>query len=384
VKIAVFTSGRQDWGILAPVVRELVSSSRLSISLIAGGMHCRDGRRPEHLDNQAIDVLLPILPMSDDVHEIARIAGETTTAVAGALKRLGAEALLLVGDRTETLAAGLAATCLCLPIIHLHGGEETLGAIDNTCRHALTKLAHLHAVAHPSFRDRLITMGERPDRVVVSGAPAIDQMLATPLISSADLISHLGISHLGSPLLILTHHPTTLGGLSPYAEITAVLAGVERAIVGLDDARVITTRANADAGGASINGALAAIGARDPRFTLAGDLGSARYWSLLAQAQVMIGNSSSGILEAPSFGLPVVNVGDRQRGRLRAHQVTDVPPESRAIAVAISDALRSRRVPGPAKPSAYGDGRAAQRIRAAVETFAALDPVVRLSKENTP
>ncbi|HEX3134836.1 MAG TPA: UDP-N-acetylglucosamine 2-epimerase, partial [Planctomycetota bacterium] len=176
MKIAVFTSGRQDWGILAPVVRELVNSSRLSASIIAGGMHCRDGRRPERLDDRVIDVLLPILPMSDDVHEVARIAGETTTAVASALKRVGAEALLLVGDRTETLAAGLAATCLCLPIIHLHGGEETAGAIDNTCRHALTKLSHLHAVAHPSFRDRLIAMGERPDRVVVSGAPAIDQM----------------------------------------------------------------------------------------------------------------------------------------------------------------------------------------------------------------
>ena len=235
MKIAVFTSGRQDWGILAPVVRELSTSPRLTVSIIAGGMHCRDGRRPTQLDDRPIDVLMPILPFSDDDQEVARIAGETTTAMARALIQIGAEALLLVGDRSETLAAGLAATCLRVPIIHLHGGEETAGAIDNTCRHALTKLAHLHAVAHPSFRERLIAMGERPDRVVVSGAPAIDQMLATTLDAPSVLADQLSVAHLGTPLLILTHHPTTLGGLSPQVEITAVLAGVERALVGLND-----------------------------------------------------------------------------------------------------------------------------------------------------
>lgn len=381
MKIAVFTSGRQDWGILAPVVRELAASPQLSVTLIAGGMHCRDGRRPDHLDGRLIDVLLPILPLSDDDHEVARVASETTAGIANALGRLQAEALLVVGDRTETLAAGLAATCLRLPIIHLHGGEETAGAIDNTCRHALTKLAHLHAVAHTSFRDRLIAMGERADRVVVSGAPAIDAMLSTPVVPVDSLAEHLGVAHLGSPLLLLTHHPTTLGGMSPQAEIAEVIAGIERAIVGLDDAQVVMTRANADAGGAAINGALANISAHDPRFTLAGDLGSARYWSLLAQAQVVIGNSSSGILEAPSFDLPVVNIGDRQRGRLRVHHVTDVPPEARAIAAAVTGVLRQRRVPGPPHASAYGDGHAAQRIRAAVEVFAREAPPARLSKD---
>jgi len=382
MKIAVFTSGRQDWGILAPVVRELAASPHLSVCLIAGGMHCRDGRRPEKLDDCAIDVLLPILPLSDDDQEIARVAGETTTALANALVSQKAEALLVVGDRTETLAAGLAATCLRLPIIHLHGGEETAGAIDNTCRHALTRLAHLHAVAHPSFRARLIAIGERADRVLVSGAPAIDSMLATVRVPTRALAEHLGVVHIGSPLLVLTHHPTTLGTLTPEAEIAAVLTGVERAIVGLDDARVVMTRANADAGGATINSALAAISARDPRFTLAGDLGSLRYWSLLAEAQVMIGNSSSGILEAPSFALPVVNIGDRQQGRLRIHPVIDVPLDPRDIANAVTQALALRRKPGPPQANAYGDGHAAERIRLAVEALAALAPSARLLKGN--
>ena len=384
MKIAVFTSGRQDWGILAPVVRELRSSALVTVTIIAGGMHCRDGRQPERLDDIAIDVLLPILPLNDDDQEVARVAGETTSAIARALVQLKAEALLLVGDRSETLAAGLAATCLRVPIIHLHGGEETAGAIDNTCRHALTKLAHLHAVAHPSFRDRLIAMGERPDRVVVSGAPALDQLLATPLISPAELLRHLGLTQLGSPLLILTHHPTTLADISPQAEINAVLTGTERALVGLDHARVIMTRANADAGGAAINAELAAKAATDRRFILVEDLGSTRFWSLLRLAHVMIGNSSSGILEAPSFQLPVVNIGDRQKGRLRVHTVIDVVPEAPAIANAVRDTLQRQRLPSSPIASAYGDGQAAPRIRIAVESFATESRAARLSKNEYP
>ena len=384
MKIAVFTSGRQDWGILAPVVRELRSSALVTVTIIAGGMHCRDGRQPERLDDIAIDVLLPILPLNDDDQEVARVAGETTSAIARALVQLKAEALLLVGDRSETLAAGLAATCLRVPIIHLHGGEETAGAIDNTCRHALTKLAHLHAVAHPSFRDRLIAMGERPDRVVVSGAPALDQLLATPLISPAELLRHLGLTQLGSPLLILTHHPTTLADISPQAEINAVLTGTERALVGLDHARVIMTRANADAGGAAINAELAAKAATDRRFILVEDLGSTRFWSLLRHAHMMIGNSSSGILEAPSFQLPVVNIGDRQKGRLRVHTVIDVVPEAPAIANAVRDTLQRQRLPSSPIASAYGDGQAAPRIRIAVESFATESRAARLSKNEYP
>jgi UDP-hydrolysing UDP-N-acetyl-D-glucosamine 2-epimerase len=297
---------------------------------------------------------------------------------------LEAEALLLVGDRSETLAAGLAATCMRVPIIHLHGGEETAGAIDNTCRHALTKLAHLHAVSHPSFRARLIAMGERPDRIVVSGAPALDQLLATPLASPAELMRHLGLTQLGSPLLILTHHPTTLGAILPQDEINAVLTGTERALVGLNDARVIMTRANADAGGAAINAQLAAKAAQDRRFILVEDLGSTRFWSLLMQAQVMIGNSSSGILEAPSFQLPVVNIGDRQKGRLRVHTVIDVMPDAPAIANAVRDTLQRQRLPTSPVASAYGDGQAAPRIRAAVEAFAAETRAARLTKNEYP
>jgi UDP-hydrolysing UDP-N-acetyl-D-glucosamine 2-epimerase len=300
--------------------------------------------------------------------------------VAVALKQCGAEALMLVGDRSETLAAGLAATCLRLPIVHLHGGEETTGAIDNACRHALSKLAHLHAVSHASFRTRLIAMGEAPGRVVVSGAPAIDLMLSTAMVPAAELERHLGLERLGAPLVLFTHHPTTLGGLSPQAEIAAVLGGLERALVGVDDARVVMTRANADTGGAAINAALVELARRDPRFVLAHDLGSARWWSLLALAQVMVGNSSSGILEAPSFSLPVVNIGERQHGRLRVHPVIDVPADAHAIAGAIERVLADPRVPAPPRPSPYGDGQAARRIRAAVEALAALPPAKRLAK----
>jgi UDP-hydrolysing UDP-N-acetyl-D-glucosamine 2-epimerase len=180
VKIAVFTSGRQDWGILAPVCRAIAASPSLGLRLIVGGMHLRDGV-PATLDDLAIDAIVPARSQGDDDAAVAVGAGENLIGVAAALDLVAAEALLIVGDRTETLAAALAATCLRRPIVHLHGGEETAGAIDNACRHAITKLSHLHFVAHQNYAERVTAMGERPDRVVVSGAPALDQLLSLNL-----------------------------------------------------------------------------------------------------------------------------------------------------------------------------------------------------------
>lgn len=371
MRVAVFTSGRQDWGILTPVVRELARSSHLTVQLIASGMHCRDGRRPERLDDQPIDILLPILPERDDDLEIARVAGETTTAVADALQRLKAEALLLLGDRTETLAAGLAATCLRLPIIHLHGGEETTGAIDNVCRHALTKLAHLHLVAHQRFRERIVAMGVAPERVVVCGAPAIDHLLATGVMDRQQLASEIGVPTLGQPLIVFTYHPTTLSAQTADQEIATVLTGIKHALGDYPQANLLITRANCDAGGMAINAAVERFAAQNARVHTVSDLGTRRYWSLLSHATVLVGNSSSGILEAPSFDLPVINIGDRQGGRLRVHDVRDVPVDGPSIAKALREVLRHPRSAVTPHASAYGDGQAAQRIRKALELFAA-------------
>jgi UDP-hydrolysing UDP-N-acetyl-D-glucosamine 2-epimerase len=377
MRLVVFTSGRQDWGALAGARDASASSPRLEVRVLAGGMHLRPGAPALE---PPPDEVVAALPEGDDDLAVARAAGDTTRAVAEALSRLGAEALLLLGDRTETLAAALAATCLRLPIVHLHGGETSTGAIDDACRHAITRLAHLHCVAHPAFRERLIGWGELPERVVVSGAPALDALLGAALPGRGELEAALG-RPLGAPLVLLTHHPASLGVDPPGAEAGALLEGVRAALAGAPDALVVCTRPNVDAGGAEMEAALERHARADPRLLLVRDLGSRRWWGLMAQAQVLVGNSSSGILEAPCFDLPVVNVGPRQEGRLRVVPLQDVPARAEAVTLAVRRALALARPPGTPHASAYGDGRAWARIVEALERLASEPPRARLRKQ---
>ncbi|GDY12023.1 UDP-N-acetyl glucosamine 2-epimerase [Planctomycetota bacterium] len=374
--VAVVTTGRQDWGILAPVCRAIAATPGLSLRLLAGGLHHRGGLGRE-LDGIPVDHVLPRLGDGQDDRIVAAAAAATLDAVAAG--SVGADALLVAGDRTETLAAGVAATCLRLPLVHLHGGETTLGAIDEACRHALSRLAVLHGVSHPAFGDFLVERGEPPGRIVVSGAPALDGLLDGSLPSAAELSAFVGRQLGHGPLFLLTHHPATLGG-DPITEIHAVLEGI--ALAAPVGSLVVMTAANADSGGDAINRILADRAAADPRFVVVRDLGSRRWWGLMALAACLIGNSSSGILEAPCFAVPVVNVGARQQGRLRIAndpQHQDVPAEPQAIAGAI------RRVPTPMLPrrrqaTSYGDGHGAARIAEALVRLARLTPAQRLDR----
>ncbi|MDW8372335.1 MAG: UDP-N-acetylglucosamine 2-epimerase [Planctomycetota bacterium] len=374
--LAIYTSGRQDWGILLPVARAL--AARWPVAVIAGGLH-RRAALPESLARWPPAALLDDLPANDSDPAIAAAAGRTLQGLAQALPAVGAQALLVVGDRLETLAAGVAATALRLPLIHLHGGETTLGAIDDRCRHALTRLAALHAVAHPSYRERLLAWGEPAERIVVSGAPALDALYAAALPDATTLARELG-GPLGRPLVLVCLHPATLGA-DPAREAQAVREGVSAALAALPEARVLITRPNSDAGSAAIAAAWQAWAAADPRVLLAGDLGSERWWGLMAQASALVGNSSSALLEAPSFDLPVLNVGERQRGRLRVGRVWDAPDEPAAIAEALRAILaRDEPLPRARRPSALGDGQAAARIAAAVADLLALPERERLRK----
>lgn len=385
MRVAVFTSGRQDWGLLRPVFAAARNSSRIQLVLIAGGMHVRMGQAPSELDGYPVAEFVDGLQASDRPCAVAQTAGWTTALLAGALERCKADALLLAGDRTETLAAALAATCLCLPIVHLHGGEESAGAIDNACRHAITKLAHLHAVAHEDYARRLVRMGERPERVYITGAPGLDGLLHEPLMPANELARSLGLAALRQPLVLLTLHPATLGATAPEAEAAAVVAGLQRALHGRSEAQVVVTAANSDTGGQAINACLKTAVASDSRMCFAEALGAARYHALMAHASVMLGNSSSGILEAPSFDLPVVNVGERQHGRLRIGRVQDVPADAQAIEQALQVVLAvSETLPRIPRPTAFGTGHAARRIVEAMEALAAEPAAQRMLKAPVP
>lgn len=360
--LAVLTTGRQDYGILRSTLRQLANDARFDVRLYVGGMHLSDrfGRTVDFIrrDDLCIARDLSFLPEPPD--PIAAAAAAVRT-VGDALAADRPAALLLVGDRTETLAAGLAAVLARVPIAHLHGGEETEGAIDNACRHALTKLSHLHLVSHERHAARVRQMGEAPGSIIVVGAPGLDNLYRDDLATREDLERELG--SLEPPVVVVTMHPTTLQQDGRPPEHEAVAAALERV-----PARYVITNPNADEGGVAIRTFWRRWCADRPGVVCVDALGERRYWGLMRCASVLLGNSSSGLIEGPAVGLHVINVGDRQRGRLRDDAVIDVPADASVIAAVLRRALADA---APRSSSLYPSGPAASRI---VEALAQWKP----------
>jgi UDP-hydrolysing UDP-N-acetyl-D-glucosamine 2-epimerase len=360
--IAVLTTGRQDYGILRSTCRALRRSEALDLQLVVAGMHLdeRFGRSVSDIELDGLPIAARLATMRPTPTEEA---AETIAQLGGWLDSTRPAALLLVGDRAETAAAAIAATLARVPLVHLHGGEETEGAIDNALRHALTKLAALHFVAHPIYAQRIRQMGEPDDAVHVVGAPGLDNLVAARVISREELASSLGIA-LEDPVVVVTHHPATLGA-DPTEEVNALVAAMERV-----PATYVITLPNNDSGADVIRDRLCAFADGRRRAVTVAALGSDRYPSLLRIAAAMLGNSSSGIIEAPFFGLPVVNVGDRQRGRLRGSNVLDVEPRADAIVEALQTALSPQlRERAASEREVFGDGHAGARIVRVLERW---------------
>jgi UDP-hydrolysing UDP-N-acetyl-D-glucosamine 2-epimerase len=336
-RLAVLTTGRQDYGILRSTILLLRRTPGFEVGVWAGGMHLqpRFGEPLAALRRDDVPVARE-LPFVAEPPDPSTDAAAALAQVGEALAEDRPDALVLVGDRTETLAAGLAATIAKVPIVHLHGGEESEGAIDNACRHALTKLSHLHLVSHPLHAELVIRMGENPSCVVVVGAPALDQALRDDLPGRDELGVELDLA-LEPPVVLVTVHPATLGAPA-REEVAAVAAAMERV-----PATYVVTAPNADAGGKDIADYWRSWSAGRSRVAMVEALGDRRYWAMLRLADAVLGNSSSGIIEAPALGLPVVNVGDRQQGRHRFGPVTDVPASEQAISAALREALASGR-----------------------------------------
>jgi UDP-hydrolysing UDP-N-acetyl-D-glucosamine 2-epimerase len=277
---------------------------------------------------------------------------------AAAFARDRPDLVLFVGDRLELLGVAGAALPFRIPLAHVSGGDVSGGAIDDLVRNALSKLAHLHFVAMPEHAERLVAMGEERWRITVSGDPALDDV-AGPWPEREALERELG-ARLEPPVVVVGFHPATLGSQTPGEETDALLAALED-VAGT----LVFTYPGADTGADEVIARIEAFTARRPGTILRRNLGQQRYYTLLAHADLLVGNTSSGIWEAPSFRLPVVNVGDRQRGRRRAANVVDTPAEAEAIAAAVARALDPafrRSLEGLVNP--YGDGRATERILA--------------------
>ncbi len=360
-RIAVVTGGRADWGPLRPVLEAIAAEPALELLLIASGEHLssdhtssldllvRDGFAPAAV----VDALL----FSDRPAGIAKSIGIATMGFAQAFEQLRPDLLMLLGDRFEILAAAAAALPFALPIAHVHGGEVTEGAFDEQIRHAVTKLAHLHFVSTPEFERRVLQMGEAPDRVFVSGAPSLDAIAGRRRWSAAELAAELGIDFDPAPLLV-TYHPETLSLASLDADLDALFGAL--ADVGR---QCIVTHPNADTHGRRVLARCQAYVADHPGSVLVPQLGSEKYFSVMEHAAAMVGNSSSGIIEAASFALPAVNLGDRQKGRPRGANVIDVPCDRHAITEAVRTAVAPAfRVSLWGINNPYGDGHAASRI----------------------
>lgn len=364
-RVAVLTTGRQDYGILRSTLLALRDDRRFALLVYAGGMHLvhRFGHTIDLIRGDGVSVARELDFVADPADDIADTA-RAVSVIGDALQTDAPDALLVLGDRSETLAAGLAAALARVPVVHLHGGEETEGALDNMFRHALTKLSQLHLVSHQTHADRVRQMGEDPARIVVVGAPGLDHLYRNDLSTVGDLEQRIE-RPIAWPLILVTLHPTTLADDPDSAFEARAVAGALDSVGGT----IVVTAPNADRGGDAIRAFWSAWIAGRANAVMIASLGDADYWGLMREADVMIGNSSSGIIEAPAVALPVVNVGDRQRGRLRGAGVKDVPADAARIREATLAALETARRKAAAPSSLYPAGAAAPRIVGALAAW---------------
>jgi UDP-hydrolysing UDP-N-acetyl-D-glucosamine 2-epimerase len=361
-RVAVVTGSRADYGLLRRLLQLLAGMEDVNLQVIACGMHLEDRFgatwRAIEADGFAIAAKVDLDLGEDSAAATVRSTGVGLVGFADVLPKLAPDLLVMLGDRFEILAAAVAATLLNIPIAHIHGGEVTAGAFDDAIRHAITKMACIHFVAAEPYRQRVIQMGENAAFVFNVGAPGLDQAGTTTSMDTATLFKSLGISG-PERFLLATVHPTTARPEADAATVAATLGALAR----LDDRTIIFTGANADPGYRAINDAIGAfVAARPGRAWTFASLGTERYWAALRLAEAVVGNSSSGILEAPAAGTPTVNIGDRQLGRLRAASIIDCPIDEAAILEALQS-IRSgafRRDPGSEPP--YGRGGASARI----------------------
>ncbi len=337
--LCFFTGSRAEYWLLRPLLAATRDSGMLRLQLIVSGMHLAPefglSYRDIEEDGFPIDEKVEILLSSDSAVGTCKSAGLALSGVGEALARLRPDMLVLLGDRFETFAAAAAATLVSLPIAHIHGGEITEGACDDALRHAITKMSHLHFTATAEYRRRVIQLGEHPDTVFHVGSLGVENMRRIRLLSRHELERQIDFS-LGERSALVTFHPVTRQPDEAAGQFGQLLAA-------LDDCRplqIIFTKANSDAGGREINRMISDYVAANPhRATAFASLGQVRYFSALQWVDLVIGNSSSGIIEAPSFPVGVVNIGDRQRGRVRAAGVIDCPPGRREIKRACDLAL---------------------------------------------
>ena len=367
-KICVVTGTRAEFGLLRWLMEAIKNHPELTLQIVATGMHLSPefGSTYQEIEEAGfkIDAKVEMLLSSDSNTAITKSMGLGLIGFADAYERLEPDMLVVLGDRFEIFAAVSAAMISSIPVAHLHGGEATEGAFDEAIRHSITKMSHLHFVAADEYRRRVIQLGEDPDRVFNVGGMGIDAIKRIKLLSRVDLERSLDLTF-GEKNLLVTFHPVTLEGSdSSQSQVRELLA----ALAELEDTTLIFTMPNADTGGRELGAMFQQFAESHPSAKVFSSLGQLRYYSCLAQVDGVIGNSSSGLLEAPSFKVGTVNIGDRQKGRLKAESVIDCDPKKHSILAALSKLFGTRFQNKLTEVvSAYGTGGAVNSI---VQTIA--------------
>lgn len=372
-RIAVFTGTRAEYGLLYWLMKDIQANDALELQVIVSAMHLSpefgETWREIESDGFPIDSKVEMLLSSNSAVGIVKSMGLGTIGFADALDRLKPDMLVVLGDRFEALAVVQAALIQRVPVAHIHGGETTEGAYDDAIRHAITKMSDLHFTAAEPYRRRVMQMGERPETVFNVGAIGLDHLIRGKAMDRAALCESLGFA-LREPYFLLTYHPVTAADEDPEDTCAAMLEALDR----FPEHQVILTYPNADNGGRAIIPLIEDYARSRPERALAvPSLGFRRYLSVLRGADAMIGNSSSGIIEAPSFGVPTVNIGARQLGRLASESVVHCGSGAVSIEAAIAQAIspdfraRARTAENP-----YGRGDASRQI---VDVLARPDPL---------
>lgn len=366
-KICVITGTRADYGLLRWVMQGIKDDAELTLQIIATGMHLSPEFGLTHheieKDGFQIDRKVEALTSSDTSVGIAKSMGLGLIGFADALKELKPDLIVVLGDRFEIFAAAAAALVARIPIAHLHGGETTEGAFDEALRHSITKMAHLHFVATEEYRQRVIQLGERPERVFLVGGLGIDNIKCMKLLDREAFESSIDFS-LGRKSLLITFHPVTLEIATAEAQMTELLA----ALVALEDTQLIFTMPNADTDGRKLIAMVNEFVAQHQNARAFTSLGQLRYLSCIAHVDGVLGNSSSGLAEVPSFRKGTINIGDRQRGRLQAKSVIQCDPSRECIRAAIQT-LYSASFQGSLSEvrNPYGDGGASEKVLAIIK-----------------
>jgi UDP-N-acetylglucosamine 2-epimerase (non-hydrolysing)/GDP/UDP-N,N'-diacetylbacillosamine 2-epimerase (hydrolysing) len=362
--IGVVTGTRADYGLLRWLLQEIQDDPALHLQIIATGMHLSNEfgltYRQIEADGYVLDAKVEMLLSSDTPASISKSMGVGMLGFADALARLRPDILVILGDRFEALVATQTAMIARIPVAHLHGGEISEGAVDESIRHAITKMVQWHFVAAEPYRQRVVQMGEAPDRVFNVGAPGLDNLTRIDWLGRKELEQDLQIT-LRPPLFLITYHPATLGNLDPTEAMKALLSALDA----FPQATLLFTYPNADAGGRALIPLIEAYVAAHPERAKAfASLGQRRYLSLMRLADAVIGNSSSGLTEAPALKKATVNIGERQQGRLKARSVLDATESADAIAAAITRALSGEfQATLASTVSLYGQGDVCRKIK---------------------